>query len=107
MSTSVTQDKFNPVEAFKNLPEISIEVRRRKTWRGGEEVMSISTCYYCWQYRSAPAGMFILLSTEYSLTPITCPSPSLHYSPSDDSLNTKVLTLADCGYCDGKVVVRL
>lgn len=36
----------------------------------------------------------------------SCPSPSLHYSSSDDSLNTKTLTLADCGYCEGKVVVR-
>lgn len=39
--------------------------------------------------------------------PSSCPSPSLHYSPSDDSLNTKILTLADCGYCERKVVVRL
>lgn len=35
-----------------------------------------------------------------------CPSPSIHFSSSDDSLNTKTLTLADCGYCEGQVVVR-
>jgi len=40
------------------------------------------------------------------ITQATCPSPSLHFSPSNDSLNTKILTLADCAYCEGKVVAQ-
>lgn len=37
--------------------------------------------------------------------PVPCPAPS-HFSPSDDSHNTKILTLADCGWCGEPVVVR-
>lgn len=34
-----------------------------------------------------------------------CPAPS-HFSPLDDSLNTKLITTADCGWCGEPVAVR-
>lgn len=41
---------------------------------------------------------------ELRVLAASCPAPS-HFSPSDDSHNTKLITTADCGWCGEPVVV--
>jgi hypothetical protein len=91
-------------------------IKEEKPMMRAYKIYNSSGCYFGTYYGETQEAAFHSMETDgggsagdiggWIIELVSCPSPSLHFSPSDDFLNTKILTLADCAYCGEEVVVR-